>query len=336
MSQPSHPQRRSRPSFTLVELLVVIAIIGILASLAMVGVMSAMTRARTVRIKLEIDNMAGAFHEYKTEHGAFPPNLVTTQSFKYTPARYQARIKADLVQHFKRAFPRSQEPDQLFNALVGISGGLDGGMSPGEAIVFWLGGFSDDVRYPISGAGGPAYNPDVGEVLEDRNRIYDFDITRLGPRNQQGFFDENRGRFIQYQVPGLGTRRINFWTYSPKGLTKPFVYFDTSRHKPYRAESGKPFRDYDPLWQGVSPIKRLSQSTSSSASPKLFLQFANPDSFQILHPGLDDDWGDGEQASRLSLSDEDSLIVYPDGPFTEEIADTLTNFSEGTLEDSEP
>ena len=34
---------------------------------------------------------------------------------------------------------------------------LPGGMSAGEAVVFWLGGFSSDEKYPISGEGGPSY-----------------------------------------------------------------------------------------------------------------------------------------------------------------------------------
>ena len=34
---------------------------------------------------------------------------------------------------------------------------LHGGMTAGEALVFWLGGFSSDPKYPISGEGGPSY-----------------------------------------------------------------------------------------------------------------------------------------------------------------------------------
>jgi hypothetical protein len=72
--------------------------------------------------------------------------------------------------------------------------------------------------------------------------------------------------------------------------------------------------------------------------------------FQILHAGLDDAWG--SEFRQMSPSHEnlpqlngwgiavwgntvgEDLVLYPDGPFIGEIADTLTSFTDGTLEDS--
>ena len=37
-----------------------------------------------------------------------------------------------------------------------------------------------------------------------------------------------------------------------------------------------------------------------------------------------------------ATNDPDDYLLYPDGPFTGDVADTIVNFSEGTLEASQP
>jgi hypothetical protein len=60
-----------------------------------------------------------------------------------------------------------------------------------------------------------------------------------------------------------------------------------------------------------------------------------------LHCGIDDAWGE-ESFERMTAenvvpaNDPNAYLLYPDGPFTGDVADTLTNFSEGTLEDAQP
>ena len=56
-------------------------------------------------------------------------------------------------------------------------------MNAAEALVFWLGGFSDDPKYPISGPGGPSYSiesddlngaaPHEADPVDNRNWIMD-------------------------------------------------------------------------------------------------------------------------------------------------------------------
>ena len=149
--------RFSRPlhGFTLVELLVVITIIAILASLVLFGASRAMVFTRQATIVTEIDNISGSLQEYKSRHGDYPPNTIVN-----TPAQRNA-VLADLKRHFKKAFPKHQEPESLFVALAnlpaqGATGAPYRGMNSAEAVVFWLGGFSEDVRYPVSGKGGPS------------------------------------------------------------------------------------------------------------------------------------------------------------------------------------
>jgi hypothetical protein len=236
---------------------------------------------------------------------------------------------ADVKLHFKQAFPKNQEPDSLFQALVNLqSTGASPeyrGMNAAEAVVFWLGGFSSDARYPVSGAGGPSYVGGPGnEDLEGRNWLHTFEQSRLGPRNDSGVF---AGRVLTYTGPD-GPRAINLWTYTPDGFQQPYMYFDTSRYKP---------AEYDPISHGVVALK--SPPASGAATNALQAQFANSGSFQILHAGLDDSWGDFQPLqSKLTFEaiKNNSGIIYPAGPFTEELADNLSNFSRGPLEDAEP
>src|SRR3954468_17726859 len=156
-----HPFR----GFTLVELLVVIAIIGILAALIAVAAIGALKSARRTEIKAEINQMDGGFNEVKNKNTAFPPNCKTDGTGGTNPIN-EARVLADLKRYMKLAYPRHQEPDELIAALVGLNKDgtsiniqkpMAGGLTAAEAIVFWLGGFSQDPKFPISGEGGPSY-----------------------------------------------------------------------------------------------------------------------------------------------------------------------------------
>jgi prepilin-type N-terminal cleavage/methylation domain-containing protein len=307
-----------RHGFTLVELLVVITIIAILASLVLFGAQRAMVYVRQATIVTEIDNIAGSMQEYKSKYGEYPPNAVVNTNPQRT------LVLDDLKRHFKKAFPNHQEPDSLFLALVNLPSQADAspafkGLSASEAVVFWLGGFSSDARYPISGKGGPSIGAGEIEDLSARNFVYGFDQSRLGPRNQQNQFI---GRVLTYSDPVVGSRKINLWTYAGPRETQPYVYFDTSRLKPVNQQN------YDPISNGVVALK-----TGATAGPQL--QYANAGSFQILHPGLDNSWGDQTRLTTAAIAGGNGL-VYPTGPFTADLADNLVNFSRSPLQDSEP
>jgi prepilin-type N-terminal cleavage/methylation domain-containing protein len=362
-----------RAAFTLIELLVVITIIGILVALLTVAAVAALRTARQTEIKAEVNQMDEALVEYKNKTTAFPPNAQTDDTDATTPTETAAtplsesQILSDLKRHLKQAFPRHQESDNLIRALAGLPAvGADagnypqplaGGMSAGEALVFWLGGFSADARYPISGEGGPAYpiqslgagNNASLDPIESRPWVFPFDVGRLAPRdNNNEYFD---GRFIEYTVRIKGVtqrRRINFWQYVPRNSTQPYLYFDTSRHDPtpeFDPPAATKVSGLGPDRMGlhVHAVKKARDAAVTGVVP---IQYVEPEKFQILHCGLDDAW-DTDAFERMSPhgvdeaggdpTDPNEYLLYPDGPFIGEVADTIVNFTTETkLEDAAP
>lgn len=335
------PLASARSGFTLTELLIVIAIIAILAGLIAAAAVNALRRGRVTGIQLEIKNLATAVENFKNEAGVYPPNGMNADPGNTATGKL---VQSDWQRAFAKMFQGNSEPALLAAALCGQNTGgptsenLQGGMTAPEAIYFWLGGFSSDKKFPISGPGGPSYpvtGPDANiEVMEDRTGGYEFDRGRLGPRDGETF----SGRFIEYQVdlnqngnttdPGE-RRRINFWRYNPKGSEQPLAYFDTSRHKPYQ---------YDPQAGSGTTISAIKRVREGLTTPTSLRDIAYVDGkYQILHCGLDDDWGDfGPSVTRLptppTVGDLEPYL-FPNGVYIGPIADTLTNFTDSELAD---
>jgi prepilin-type N-terminal cleavage/methylation domain-containing protein len=346
----------SRRAFTLTELLVVIAIIGVLASLITAAAVNALRNAKRARIVLEIKQMATAAENFKNDVGAYPPNGMFDGST--AEASMPQRVN-DFQTMGRKLSSRINQGDM--NVLIALAGGnppsspsgnvttgpLDGGMTAAEAVYFWLGGFSQDPQFPISGPGGPSFKWDDpandSEVLEDRIRRYEFNLGQLGPRNEDGLFHDDSlggtGRFIEYNIDmnGNGTttdpgeeRRINLWRYQPSGSEQPFVYFDCSRNKPYQYDvSAAPSVP-------IFPFKALRQGITAANLPRDII-FQESPKFQILHCGLDDAWGDFTLMRVLPTfttpNDLEKVLRFPEGPFTGDLADTLTNFTDGEIAD---
>ena len=369
-----------RSAFTLVELLVVIAIIGLLVGLLAPAAMRAVGSANKAAILTEIQQYDSAIKDFKNEVGAFPPNAQTDAAGTANKHINNSTVLSNFKRYFKKAFPSHREPSYLVEAIVGNShstasgttlpsGPLAGGMNGAESLIFWLSGFSDDPKYPISGVGGPSYSiPSAGgsnnrtfDRINDRSWRLDVRLDNLGPRAEDDYFDQTDNRYIEYQDPQdpARLRRINFWYLKGNRTPAPFVYFDASRGSSAEAQNDPPAAvllgsslqfqgaDADALNElfYVHAIKRV-KSDASAANP---LEFANDGTFQILHPGIDEAWGIMPMVSPSNsgdLIDSDQYhdngsntvlgLVFPDGPWTGDLADTLTNFSDSTLEDAQP
>jgi prepilin-type N-terminal cleavage/methylation domain-containing protein len=358
-------KRQTLRGFTLVELLVVITIITILAALITVAAVGALRSANRARIKAEINEIAGGFDEYKNKTTAYPPNAQTDGN----GVLLEADILNDMRRHLKQLAPRSQESDDLARILVGLTAStsadyprpLEGGISAAEAVVFWLGGFSADPKFPISGNGGPSYpiaSPGnaanaAQDPIESRKWVYPFDVTRLGPRGTDGYFN---GRFIEYKSP-IGWRRINFWTYTPAKSDQPFVYFDTSRHPAASfkgSTTGTVYGYFDPPaatyttpdpgdLHTVCAFKKLAETQGPTPGSVPVIQFINPDKFQVFHCGIDNTWGATDFGKMLlprTAGAPNTVasfpLLFPAGPFVGDFADTEVNFAvETTIEDAQ-
>jgi hypothetical protein len=273
----------------------------------------------------------------------------------------------------KLAFPRHQEPPELIACLAGIKVDqitaipldkpMAGGLTAGEAVVFWLGGFSQDPKYPISGEGGPSYavvdqnasppiniaSPDRAKAdpIESRKWIFPCKVDRLVPRATDGYFDDSKHRWFEYDVTANGRtqrRRINFWQYVPRKSEQPYLYFDTSRYPPTSsaldstdppaatAITGLGSKASDPFF--AFAFKKRSDANNASSA----LQFINPDKFQIIHCGINDRWDEDTFRDRVSMQygNASNLLLFPDGPFTGDIAETIVNFTTETkIEDAQ-
>lgn len=348
-----------RAAFTLVELLVVIVIIGILASLITVAAVNAIKHARRTQVKAEINEITNAVDELKNKTTAYPPNCQTDGTGATNPLN-EADVLNDLRRYLQQMAPRSQESDDLARVLTGQQPGdttnypnvLSGGISAAEAVVFWLGGFGSDPKYPISGNGGPSYaiaalgdsSNASRDPIESRKWVYPFDISRLGPRDSNKYFN---GRYIEYKAPNGQLRRINFWTYTPSKSEQPLVYFDTSRH-PVGVASGSTLNGrYDPPaatysgagdLAGVYAFKKAAE-TPVAGTPQI--QFINPDKFQVFHCGIDGEWDTAAfkkmaPAQQGNSNVASNYLLFPTGPYVGEFADSEVNFAtETTIEDAQ-
>jgi prepilin-type N-terminal cleavage/methylation domain-containing protein len=368
-------------AFTLVELLVVITIIGILASLITVAAVGALRKARETEIKTEVDQITTALDTYKDKATSYPPNCQiddtsTTGTEPASTPLNEQQVLNDLKRHLKQAFPRHQESENLLRVLCGLSAigsdsgdytdVLEGGMSAGEALVFWLGGFSSDPKHPITGEGGPAYRIQSKgaatnaseDPIETRKWTFPFDVGRLRPRADDGYFDQSEGnRFIEFTVRINGVqqfRRINFWQYVPRKSDQPYLYFDTSRHPAAEKEGSAVTSSFDPpAATSLNPnalhvhaFKKAHPNYTDASGPYPPIQYVNPEKFQVIHCGIDDAWHEeefekmsvhGVDALNLATDELESYLIFPDGPFIGEIADTIVNFSPVTrVEDAQP
>ena len=285
---------------------------------------------------------------------------------RMAPARRIRSMKPqclnDLKRHLKQAFPRHQEPDDLIARLGRACDRrdgraiqpLDGGMTAGEAVVFWLGGFSSDPKYPISGEGGPSYRDyeRLGAPTESqrsiRSRVASGFFRSMSPdwgrATIDGYFDETNGSRssnTRSRSTAQQTRRINFWQYAPAKSEQPYLYFDTSRHPAYDATVSVSRRDSIRRPRRRPANWRLHVSCASRRRIRLPvrrttppIQFVNPDKFQMMHCGIDDAWDDGRSFERMAVPRQSATrttpadyLLFPDGPFIGEIADTIVNFA---------
>lgn len=364
--------RDPQSAFTLTELLVVITIIAILAALITGAAINALNRAKQVAITQEIMQLGNSLEDFKNTYGAYPPNVFTLESGSplnlTNPEKNLAA--SDLIRFMKKCFPRSAEFQvntsgaipQRNNvpAIDNLYPVLEVGLTPAEAIVFWLQGFSNDTQRPLSGTDLEAKSiDDNGTTINDVITIesftprYDFDRGRLRiSRDASG----NR-RYIDevYRADGSGPFQIQLYEYLASGSQEPLLYFDTSRRSPAQTVKDFPHNPNPMNVPGhekfyktangsgcIVPFKQIVANSPQPLTDLKQIEYVNPRTFQILHCGIDDIWGnmcyDAETGTQLSQLDGPTNfpnLLFPTGPFLGDVADTVSNFFSGPLADEQ-
>jgi prepilin-type N-terminal cleavage/methylation domain-containing protein len=320
-----------RRGFTLTEMLVVITIIAILASLASVAVVRALDTAKQTRIKLEVDNLDAALKAYKEKYGSYPPCDLRFTGVTPIP-------NPQTIQHVARLFPRYNMGAGYANLIADLkAAGVDTVyFRPDQALVFWLRGFGPDPTNPFSLA------------------------TPLTP-----LFDFDRSRLAQIPtvppVPGV----VPIPSYFPAGVKPdtsgaPYVYWDalsytyvsptaTAEAQANAFNAQITTNTTIPPMPAIAPIfvnagtampywADIDGNGASNTTASPTENWVNPDSFQIIAPGMDAKYG----TSYVGATAPFPARLYPTGTYYDASNnfaddDNITNFcNKARLGDAKP
>lgn len=274
---------------------------------------------------MEINSLEQAVEQYMQKFGDYPPDGSSQEV---------------VIRHMRRRYPRISERDvSLLTQLTSIRGTTTPSavaMDRAEALVFFLGGFSDNALYPLTGEGGPLEF--VGAANDDRMSIefYQYNATR-----DNALFDFDPARLTYARAtdasPLLSTDE-SVWTtadelaqaggvdvlpvYLSGGAEPaPIVYFDS---RTYGLIAPGIYNGFlHPTLGGVRPyktgrdIKPPSSGTTYGTAAEAFaaIPFHKPKTFQIISPGLDGRYGSLVAAAGAPVHyiTETGTPVYPNG-----------------------
>jgi type II secretory pathway pseudopilin PulG len=242
-------------------MLVVMVIIAILVGLLIPTVGVILRTSKTGATAGELSQIASAMKAYEAANGQLPPDFTNDKA-----------VNA----HVLKCYPRNQHPvlgnNGWFTLLKNQANTNAAGElpDPAEALVFWLSGVRNNPRDPLGMQG-------QGEFVS----FFDFDPTRLKDQDGDGLQE-----------------------YYPKHApSAPYVYFDgrvmdgyylyTDAYYPYPASSKltstlgqvRPYRNNLPIDTNRDNNRTRPATTDNST------QWADPDGFQLICSGLDNEFG---------------------------------------------
>jgi prepilin-type N-terminal cleavage/methylation domain-containing protein len=240
-------------AFTLVELLVVIAIISILVGLLVPAVRYAYTTSVESAAKLEIEGLATAIETYRTNYGDYPPD-----GSSWTVVERHLRKRFPQIEAEERELLNPANRAAAFRSSWLVVPNNDSEpfgdaadlrvMEPAEALVFWLGGFSDDPHHPLTGEGGPFKWIDPSDATKGlqynttrKNALFDFKAGRLtleqvnvsgvsypiSISNDESLLGLREVTVAQPSMPSAGPVNDLLPMYFSSLSETPIVYFDS-------------------------------------------------------------------------------------------------------------
>ncbi len=302
----NHKQLQPHNGFTLVELLVAIAIIGILMGIAIPAIMKSVTTARQTSQKMEINSIAQGVEAYLSKYGDYPPD---------------GSSKAVIDRHMRRLFPRMTTPDTtLLNLLLDdrtdstVGSFSEVAMDRGEALVFFLGGFSSDLQHPLTGPGGPLefkgyVDTDTAKISNYQYNVtreislFEFDTQRLTiarDTDASPMISTDETELSHVNNAHGGNDLLPAYR-AVSGRPTPIVYFDSRTYGNVSTTSASIYNGYttgDASFGSVRPYKTsigaeppASTSYATEAESFASIKFHNPDTYQIVSPGSDGVFG---------------------------------------------
>lgn len=330
-----------RSAFTLVEMMVVVVIIAILAGLIVPALRKAMITANEARVITEIRGLESAIAAFKAKYGCEPPSrfsLYLTQAGWSNDPTNTAIVRQIWPQFdFKMGDPNggtagagTAYPSYWTLAPPNgpnVNNANVINMNSGECLLFFLGGVIQ-----VQGANqlpqGFAKNP-----------AYPFSPPAVSANREGPFFEFTAVDRIK-DIDGNGMNE--FYDALPN-QSKPYLYFSSYEGRGYNTlelpNNGTTFtymQDMYRIWSGTVSSTSFplppSGPQASTAGTSAALPAQKAQSFQIISPGYDGNYGVGGvfninlNNSGLIKSFSGTTPVYDTDAY-----DNLTNFNGGRL-----
>lgn len=317
---PAVMKRKLRAGFTLIEILVVIIVISILMALLVPAVGAARRKVNEARVISEIKGLEAAINTFRGMHGMEPPSrmVICTRDTEWNlPANapYKAIIRRMWPQFdFTMTGGQGVAYPQAWGAP-----GATVQLKAGECLLFFLGGIIDTNsgnNAPQGFAKNPAkpFAPASAVANRENAAFSEFDVGRIKDSDMNGFFE---------------------YVDSIPNQTNPYLYFSSYEGKGYRVAGTNHDLPLDASnnYLFLQDVYRVANASGSSAAPpgatppatpqgSQTLPPQKPQSFQIISPGYDGNYGLG---GAFDPNQPNGALSNP-GDY-----DNLTNFHAGRL-----
>ena len=270
----------ARLAFTVIELLIAIAIIAILAALLLPAVNAALFGGRQTQAIAEITAMEKALIDFKSEYGVYPPSQISLHDdlgSYFSPTNPLGLMGTNLrnrdaslraIRRVWPAFDAASIPTLDFNN-DGDADDIDDivDLSGAEALVFFLGGMRESyapsgtgLGFTPIGFGVVPSTPFTQTLTGNRKQFFEF--------NPEQLIDADGDNLPEYRDPLTDDGRV------------PYVYFSA-----YEGAGYVPTENITATYAVLPYYRGLSGGVP-------VLPY-NDETFQIISPGADQDFGDG-------------------------------------------
>jgi prepilin-type N-terminal cleavage/methylation domain-containing protein len=327
-------RRTSRSAFTLVELMIVIVIITILASILIPTIGRVIVRTREAQVITEINGLTAAIAAFKSKYGVEPPSRITiyltgdpvgkTGWFTPTtttavPAQNMALVRSIWPQFDFTMGGGAGASYPAYWSTIAVNDGFGNqvvNFNCGECLLFFLGGVMNATGTPPTGfAKSPKWPFAPASVVANREGPF-FEFTNLA-------------QLTDIDSPPNG---VNEWKDPLPGQTNPYLYFSSYDGQGYRIaelpQSATSYLFIHDFYRVSATSANPPASPSATPTGSQTLPAQKPQTFQIISPGYDTNYGSG---GVFNTNLTNSGLTDSSGNPDSAAYDNLTNFNAGRL-----